>query len=105
MVGTKIKFKMLPRYPALERDISVTVGQDKEVDALRKCILKNGGKYIESAVLFDVYTGSNIEAGKKSLAYAISFRSKDKTLTDAEIDEDMKNIIASLGREFGAVLR
>lgn len=103
--GTKIRFAPLPKYPAIERDIAITVDKDAEAGTIRKAILKNGGKYIENVELFDVYEGEQLERGKKSLAYALTFRSATGTLTDENIAKDMKRILANLETDFGAALR
>lgn len=103
--GTKIRFAPLPKYPAIERDIAITVDKDAEAGTIRKAILKNGGKYIENVELFDVYEGEQLEKGKKSLAYALTFRSATGTLTDENIAKDMKRILAKLEEDFGAALR
>ena len=103
--GTKIRFAPLPKYPAIERDIAITVDKDAEAGTIRKAILKNGGKYIENVELFDVYEGEQLERGKKSLAYALTFRSATGTLTDENIAKDMKRILAKLEEDFGAALR
>lgn len=102
---TYIRMAKLPKYPAIERDIAVVVDKDVEAGMLLKVILANGGKYMEGAKLFDVYEGDRIEAGKKSIAYALSFRSDAETLTDETISEDMENIIAALAKECNAALR
>lgn len=103
--GTKIRFAPLPKYPAIERDIAITVDKDAEAGTIRKAILKNGGKYIENVELFDVYEGEQLGKGKKSLAYALTFRSATGTLTDENIAKDMKRILAKLEEDFGAALR
>ncbi len=102
---TYIRMAKLPKYPAVERDIAVVVDKAVEAGVLLKVILKNGGKYMEGAKLFDVYEGDRIEAGKKSIAYSLSFRSETETLTDEIISGDMESIIAALASECGAALR
>jgi len=99
----KIRYALLPKYPAIERDLALIVDADAQSGVIAKFLMDNGGKYIEKAELFDVYCGENIEQGKKSLAYSLSFRSKDGTLTDADIDIDA--ILAKLKDAFGAELR
>ncbi len=100
-----IRFTSLPKYPAVERDIAVVVDKSVEAGKILKVILDNGGDYIEGAELFDVYEGDRIEAGKKSVAYALSFRSENETLTDEVINADMENIVAALSKQCGAQLR
>ena len=99
----KLRYKTLPKYPAIERDLALIVDADAQSGVIAKFIMDNGGKYIEKAELFDVYCGENIETGKKSLAYSMSFRSAEGTLTDADIDID--GLLAKLKETFGAELR
>lgn len=102
---SKIRFAKIPKFPAIERDIAVVVDKNVEAGMILKTIMDNGGEFIESAELFDVYEGDRIEAGKKSIAYALSFRSDAKTLTDDEIGGDMESILRALKDKLGATLR
>ena len=102
---TQIKFAPLPKYPAIERDIALVVDRAAQSGSIRGCILKNGGKYIENAELFDVYEGAQLGDEKKSLAYSLTFRSNEGTLTDEMIAADMERILQALKEEFGASLR
>lgn len=104
-VGTKIRFQMLPKYPAIERDIAIVVEENAQSGTIRKAILKAGGKYLEQCDLFDVYAGERLGRGKKSLAYSLAFRSAEGTLTDEAIGEDMQQIFDMLAKDFGATLR
>ncbi len=101
----KFRFEHLPKYPAISRDLAIIADNDVSAAAVKDLIAKNGGKYFVGAELFDVYTGKPIEAGKKSLAYSITFRAAEKTLTDADADADFNNIVAALKKEFAAELR
>ena len=98
------KYKGIPKYPAVTRDISLVM--DKEVPAghIEDIIEKKGGKLLEKYELFDVYEGDRLEAGKKSLAYSIRFRDAEKTLEDGEVNLVMDKILAGL-KEIGAELR
>ena len=104
-VGTRIRFKMLPKYPAIERDIAIVVPRDAQSGTIRKAILKNGGRYIEQCTLFDVFVNDKLGADKKSLAYSLSFRSPEETLTEEAIAADMEHILQILSEQFGATLR
>ena len=77
----------------------------KALQLAGRIIMENGGDYIEGAELFDVYEGDRIEEGTKSVAYALSFRSENETLSDDMINDDMNNIVAALAKELGAALR
>ena len=76
-----------------------------EIGEVVDIIKKNGGAYLEEAKLFDVYQGAQIEAGYKSVAYSITFRSAEKTLADADIADAMDKILKGLADELGAQLR
>jgi phenylalanyl-tRNA synthetase beta chain len=64
-----------------------------------------GGELLVAADLFDVYTGQQVGAGRKSAAFALTFRSAERTLTDTEINEVMDRIVRGLGEKFGAAIR
>ncbi len=100
-----VKYEPLPRYPAVERDIALIVDADVPAGALLDCIRENAGPYFESAALFDVYTGDKLGAGKKSLAYTIVLRSKDRTLLDEEANAARDAVVAAAAAQFGAKLR
>ena len=76
------------------------------VEANLKCEqTDNGGKLLQEAKLFDVYTGHHIPEGKKSVAFSLVLRAEDKTMTDAEAESVMKNVLAGLEKDLGAVIR
>ncbi|MEW8994904.1 phenylalanine--tRNA ligase subunit beta [Clostridium sp.] len=99
------KHKALPKFPAVTRDIAVLVDDRVLVQEIEDTIKKQGGGILESAKLFDVYKGSQIPEGKKSIAYAITYRHIDKTLTDAEVNKVHDKILRSLEHKLGAELR
>ena len=72
---------------------------------IEECIKKNCGKNLESIVLFDIYRGAQIEQGKKSVAFSLTLRSKDHTLTDKEADSAQKKALNALKTNFNAILR
>ena len=94
----------LPKYPAVTRDIALICNETIPVIELQKTIEKAGGKIIELVKLFDVYQGKQIEAGKKSVAFNVTMRSKDSTLTDEQANTSMKKIMDALDK-IGATLR
>lgn len=98
------KFVGIAKYPAVTRDISMTVPKDILVGQIEEVIEKRGGKNLESYQLFDVYEGAQVGAGYKSVAYSIVFRAKDKTLEEAEITSAMNKILKGL-EEIGIKLR
>lgn len=101
----RFKFDVLPKYPAITRDLAMLVDDTVSAAEIEKVIAKNGGAYFKGVTLFDVYTGKQIEAGKKSMAFTMQFQSNDKTLTDAEADEAFNNILNAVKINFDAELR
>ena len=101
----KFSFESLPKYPSISRDLAILVEHDTAASDVEKVIAKNGGTFLKGVTLFDVYTGERIASDKKSLAFAIEFRSNERTLKDEEADEAFKNILAAVEKEFGATLR
>jgi len=98
-------YRDLPRFPPVRRDLAFVVGEDLPAGAVTEALLRAGGELLQDAVLFDVFTGPPIPAGKKSLAFSVDFRAPDRTLTDAEADVAVRAIVARLARDFGAELR
>ncbi|MGE4548423.1 MAG: phenylalanine--tRNA ligase subunit beta [Intestinibacillus sp.] len=98
-------YQPLPRFPASSRDIAVIVDDEVPAAALEDAVRKAAGSLLENVKLFDVYKGQNIPEGKKSMAYSMSLRAPDRTLTDEECDKAMKDAIAALEKEFHAALR
>ena len=86
------------------RDISLIMSKSLTAGEIEEVIRTNGGNILESLGLFDIYEGDRIGADKKSMAYSITFRNKEKTLEDAEITAVMENILKGL-EHIGAVLR
>ena len=80
----------------MNRDISMVVPKDIMVGDIEKMIAQRGGKILEHYELFDIYEGDQIQAGYKSVAYSITFRSKEKTLGEAEVTGAMKKILNGL---------
>jgi len=99
------KNKELPKFPAVTRDIAVVLDADVPAGHVEKLIKQRGGKALESCTLFDCYIGAQVPEGKKSLAYALSFRDATKTLTDEDVSKFMKKILNGLEMQFGASLR
>ena len=95
----------LPRFPAMVRDIAVVCDAAITVAALSDTMYEAGGDYLENCRLFDVYTGAGIPDGKRSVAFSLTMRAKDQTLTDEHADEIMKSILKKLEIIHGAVIR
>lgn len=90
------KYEGIAKFPAVNRDISMVVPKDIMVGQIEHMIAQRGGKILENYELFDIYEGSQIQEGYKSVAYSITFRSKEKTLEEAEVSSAMKKILNGL---------
>ena len=90
------KYEGIARYPAVTRDLSMVVPKNILAGQIETVIEQRGGKLLESCQLFDIYEGSQIKEGYKSLAYSIVFRAKDRTLEEADVTAAMKKILNGL---------
>lgn len=99
------KYTEIPKFPAVTRDIAIIVDEEIEVAQIERIIQKCAKKLLEKMELFDVYRDSKIGEGKKSVAYALNFRIKERTLTDEEVNAVMQQVITSLEKELKAQLR
>ena len=95
-VSFDIKYTGIAKYPAISRDISLVVPRSVLVGEIEDIILENGGINLESFNLFDIYEGDQIEVGFKSVAYSLTFRNKERTLFDADVNEVMDKILKKL---------
>ncbi|MDI6871984.1 MAG: phenylalanine--tRNA ligase subunit beta [Bacillota bacterium] len=100
-----LAFRPLPRFPAVGRDLAFSLPADVTARAVEAAIREAGGELLEQVRLFDVYTGGNLPAGRRSLAFALSFRAPDRTLTDTEVDAVVAGVVNRLEQNFGARLR
>ena len=98
------KYEGIAKFPAVTRDISMVVPKNVLVGQIEEVIAVRGGQILEKYELFDIYEGSQIKGGYKSVAYSLTFRAKDRTLTDTEISASMKKILNGL-EALGAELR
>ncbi len=90
------KYEGIAKYPSVTRDISMVMKKEVLAGQIEEIIEQRGGKILESYKLFDVYEGSQITAGYKSVAYSITFRSKDHTLEEKEVASAMQKILNGL---------
>jgi len=95
----------ISRYPAVTQDLAVIVDEDMPAARVEEVIRSAGGKLLVDVVLFDVYRGEQISAGKKSLAYSLTFQSLEGTLTDKQVAKLQGRIVKKLGRQIGVELR
>lgn len=103
--NTEWKYDPLPKYPAMVRDIAVIVSDDVLVGDMEEEIKKVSPYLIESVELFDVYKGEHIKEGYKSTAFSVTYRSKDRTMKDKEVEKIHEKILQVLAQKFNAVLR
>ena len=101
----RITVGALPRFPAIERDVALVVGRDFASEQVIRWIKELGEPLIEYVKVFDQYVGAPIPDGKKSLAYKISYRASERTLTDAEVNNLHQSLVERLGNSFGAEQR
>lgn len=98
------KFKPIPKFPAVERDLAVVLDETIEAGRVEKCIQEAAGPLLESVVLFDIYQGEQVPSGQKSMAYALVFRGEE-TLTDEIINPIFEKILQALKQALNADLR
>jgi len=102
-VGGPRHYESVPRFPAVVQDIALVVEQGVPAGSVQAIIEQ--APLVRRAKLFDVYTGEQVGAGKKSLAFSVSYQSPDHTLTDQEVARAQRGILERLKREVGATLR
>jgi len=98
-------FRPLPRYPYIERDLSIIVERNCSGDNIKHLISRLGHDIIASVILFDLYQGESIPEGSQSMAFRIRYQSEDRTLTDEEVQEVHAGIVEALANELGATMR
>ncbi|WP_018084433.1 phenylalanine--tRNA ligase subunit beta [Desulfurispora thermophila] len=101
----RVAYRPLPRFPGLERDLAVVVEQSVPAAAVQREIIAAGGKLLEEVRLFDVYQGEQVPAGHRSLAFALTFRAPDRTLSDEDVAKPLAEITRALADKFAAALR
>ncbi|MFM8320446.1 MAG: phenylalanine--tRNA ligase subunit beta, partial [Chloroflexota bacterium] len=94
-----------PAYPPVLEDLAVIVDEDLPAERVEAVIRQAGGKALVGVRLFDLFRGGQIGAGKKSLAYSLSYQSSDKTLTDEEAAKIRQRIIRAIEKDLGAKIR
>lgn len=99
------KYKALPKYPAVTRDIAMLVADEVLVADIEDTIKRAGGNLVEKIKLFDIYKGAQIPEGKKSIAYAIVYRDEKKTLEEKDITKVHDKVLKALEFKIGAELR
>ncbi len=103
--GVLPHFETLSKYPSIRRDLALVVDESVSFDRIRNLIRDEAGKILTDILLFDVYTGKNIDSGRKSLALGLILQEKSHTLTDQEVEEVVAAVLQRLARDAGAKLR
>jgi phenylalanyl-tRNA synthetase beta chain len=98
-------YRPLPAFPALKRDLALLLPEALRWENLSSVLENNGGKWLESVELFDVYSGDGIPEGTKSYAVRLKFRSNDGTLTDEKVDRQISRILKALKESLNVILR
>ena len=98
-------YKPLPRFPSVSRDIAVVCAAEIPVGDMVDCILASGGQYLKDCAVFDVYTGTHVLPGMKSVAFSLTMRSDEQTLTVEHAEETVARVLKALHDRFGAVIR
>jgi len=100
-----LKFRPIPRFPSIKRDLSVVVKKEIPIGSLKDLIHQVGGEHLVSVEIFDVYQGHQIPSGKKSVALSLTFLSLNRTLKEKEVDPVMSAVIKALETSYSASLR
>jgi phenylalanyl-tRNA synthetase beta chain len=98
-------FKPLPQFPSIRRDVAMLVAEATTHEAVLQSVKQAKAANLESVELFDVFRGKNVPEGQKSLAYAFTYRSPEKTLTDAEVNAAHVKIVEAFKQSLGATVR
>jgi phenylalanyl-tRNA synthetase beta chain len=98
-------FREVSRFPPVHRDVAFLLAEDVPAGEVRAALIEAAGSLLDRVLLFDVFVGDPLPAGKKSLAFSVDFRAPDRTLTDQEADDLVKAIAARLAKDFDAELR
>ena len=104
-VASDLSVEGLPKVPDVLRDMAIVVSEEVSYQALGEAIRQAGGALLKSAQLFDLYKGSPIPAGKKSLAFRLTFSASNRTLTDEEVTQAFQGVVKTLQGRFEATLR
>ena len=95
----------LPKYPSVNRDLSFLCDEAVTVANVEDVITASAGKLLRGVKLFDIYRGTGIPEGKKSMAFSLELRADDRTLTDVDSEQVINKVLAALQNELSAVLR
>jgi phenylalanyl-tRNA synthetase beta chain len=100
-----VRYEPLPRFPAVQRDLAIVVSSEVTAGQVEAAIRALDLPLLSRVTLFDVYTGGQVGAGRRSLAWSLTFQAPDRTLTDAEVNRVHERIVAEVTRQFRAEVR
>ncbi|MEO8427995.1 MAG: phenylalanine--tRNA ligase subunit beta, partial [Verrucomicrobiota bacterium] len=98
-------FKPLPAFPSIRRDVAMIVPEATAHEAVLNIFKQTKPQNLESVELFDVFRGKSVPAGQKSMAYAVTYRAADRTLTDAEVNATHSGVVEAFKQQLRAVIR
>ncbi|MCK4375444.1 MAG: phenylalanine--tRNA ligase subunit beta, partial [Candidatus Brocadiae bacterium] len=98
-------YRAVPSYPATSRDLALVVDEGVLWADMERCVRRSAPPTLESLEFFDVYRGEPVPQGRKSIAFRLTFRRHDGTITAAEAEEARGAVLAALAEQFGAELR
>ncbi|MFZ2957557.1 MAG: phenylalanine--tRNA ligase subunit beta [Candidatus Ozemobacteraceae bacterium] len=99
------RMKTISEFPSVQRDLALILPVESACEEIRNALMAEGGSFLESCVLFDVYQGKGIEPGKRSLAFSLIFRSSERTLTEADVQPKIEAMVAKVEKQFHGKLR
>jgi phenylalanyl-tRNA synthetase beta chain len=105
LTGASIKYKDISKFPPVKRDLALIVKKETNFSEIKDTIISCGGEYIQSLSLFDIYSDDKLGKDKKSMAFSLEFSSKEKTLTDEEVNKQVQKIIKTLEKKLEITLR
>lgn len=105
LADTEKVYTPLPKYPAMSRDIALLADEDMTVDQIEDVIRQAGTEILRAIRLFDIYRGKQVQEGKKSMAFSLTYRAADRTLTDEDVQAVHGKVLEALKEKLGVTLR
>jgi phenylalanyl-tRNA synthetase beta chain len=98
-------FRSYSKFPSIRRDLAVVVDEQTPVATIRKVASEAAGEWLQHVVVFDVYRGGGVDSSRKSIGLGLILQDVSRTLTDADADQTIQNVMVNLERELGAKIR
>jgi len=105
VTGQLANFKQISKYPSVRRDLALLVDQHLSAEKLKSTIKKEAGTLLTDVVIFDIYQGKGVPAGKKSVGLGLTLQDAERTLMEQEVNELFSRVIAAVQQEYEAALR